>query len=47
MTTEEKARVNIDAAIGVAIRDVDSEADINLQRVQALRQATFAKAFHH
>ncbi len=36
---------NIHAATGVAIRKVETEVDTNLQRAQALRQATLARAF--
>lgn len=56
MTTEQKARVSIDALLvaagwhvcnvaDAAIREVEPEVDTSLQRAQALRQATLAKAF--
>lgn len=38
------ADANIHAATGVAIREVETEVDTNLQRAQALRQATLAGA---
>ncbi len=42
MTPEQKARVSIDTLLAAAGWHVSSA---NLQRAQALRQATFAKAF--
>jgi len=33
------------AALCVAIREVEADVDINLQRAQAMRQATLSKVF--
>ena len=41
------AEANIHASVGVVIREVEAEVDANLQRAQALRQATLAKAFSY
>jgi type I restriction enzyme R subunit len=45
MTPEQKARVSIDALLQQAGWHVCNVTDANIQRTQALRQATLAKAF--